>query len=262
MKTNCYKDVDLSYIPYRAKNSSKLDALIANYGSSVVCCSFKKKIKEAEGLLFTYNSERSRMAPFFYGIAKCARKMAQGTNLKGIAVVIPHDEFNLNDLTDVRNRMIKLLDYFKRRVLCMVVTISVTTAIFAVSIALYSFMVISQRKLQGIVPYIFSVTGTGFLGVILTVCCCCSGVVMISFVRRLRCALGEKWLQSFIDMSSKVQYAGQKDKKYFYNILEGTFAEVDRAYRITGAICKINACQNIIDEEIPKKGLYQTLSTK
>ena len=259
MKTNCYKDVDLSYIPYRAKSGSKLDALVAKYGSSTLCCTFKKKIEEADELLLSYSSECCRMAPFFYGIAKCAKKIAQGdNNLKGITVAIPKEEFCLSNLMGIKNRMVDLLAYFKRRATGAMIAIITMGGLFTLSIGLFVFIALTQRKLCLTASYVFSFIGFSFFVMVLSVAWV--GIIMATFVRRLRYALDEKWLQSFIDMSNRVQYADQKDKRYFYNILEGTFAEVDRAYRITGAICKTNACQNIIDAKIPpKKDLYQPL---
>lgn len=246
MKTNCYKDVDLSYVPYRVKNIPKMDALVANYGNSITCFIFRKKIKEVEELLFIYNSERLRMAPFFYGVAKCARRMAEGDkNLKGIAVAMPDGEFHLSDLTNIRDRMLKLFNYFRSKAKGMIAGVIITGVLFILLLGGYVFTVIKQQKYNTVLCIFLLVA----LGAMFTVSWL--GIIMTTFVRRLRSDLGEKWLQSFIDMSSRLQYVGQEDNRYFYNVQRGAFAPVDRAYRIIGVICKMNACEEFIDEEIP-----------
>lgn len=260
MRTDLYRDIDLSYLPYRAENVSKIDALMAKYASRITCCTLKKKIIEAEALLFTYNSERARMAPLFYGVAKCLRQMVQSaTTLKGIAIAIPKEEFCTDDLTNMQSRLLQLSNYFKKKSLVVMASMVVATVTFVMTVVLYIFSTLLLKKFFNAFTPILLFSGLSFLGSSLIVVG--SEMVALSFQQRLKCALAEKWVESFIDMGNRLRNAGREGDRYFYDVQKGDFAEVDRAYQITSAICKVNICDDIIDEKffLPKKFLYQAL---
>ena len=260
MKVDSYKDVDLSYVPYSAKDVSNIDALASKYGGRIACGNLKRNINEAECLLTIHNSERYRMAPLFYGVAECASQLGEAKTLKGIAIAIPNEEFRLNDLIDMQSRMAELFNYFRRKTIYALVSMLASAVAFVSMTVMFFVVVVSWGILDDRLSVALIVSKLAFL--ITFMATTGAWIVDSSLMNRLKGALDERWLQSFIAMNNRLQYADKKGDKYLYNVQKGDFDEVARAYLVTKAICKENGCEAIVDEESPKNVLFQPLPTE
>lgn len=229
-----YKHLAVSSSPYTPERPSKLKATHLKYIKKL-CLPCRNYVKQAEKLLFSYNAECCRIAPFFYDVAEYAKHITNDES-SGIAIDHKKEHFSTDKLKELQNRSIHLCNVLQKIVLAMAVgSVVIGVVVFlGAMVGLY----IALKKDN---PYIL-------VSFLLSVLCCISifvtlmsvGRTMINLMRRVMRVKNESLVNHFDNMYNRLQFVRQENTQFLYDIEEGNKEEENLVYCLANHIYRAN----------------------
>lgn len=234
-----YKSINIRFGKYVPEQVSS---------QAIKCIEFHKRfipnkapIKEAEELLFAYNSERCRIAQVFY---KIARHVAFDEELDGIKIAFKKELFCPDKLKDMQKKALKLRRYFSKRKLF----IRTVIAIIATFLGLTAIIGVSTIATHRIVGYIFMgaifISGVSIIATVYM--WCCLDVVEGLLARRLKRLTKDTCIEYFDYMYDKLQFVRSEEDQFLYDVKKGDAKKDNMTYRVADVIYNENEGRALI----------------